>query len=378
MTTVTLEEQESIRQAARGFIREHAPVSHLRALRDADDPLGFSLDLWLDMGKLGFPGIALPEAYGGGGLGLTEQGVVAEELGRNLVPTPMLSAVLGAGAVALAGTDALKATVLSGVSVGDRVISLAVEEGHRFSPYAVTTRAERKGSGFAVTGEKSFVVDGSSSGSFVVVARTSGSPGARDGLTLLHVLADDPGVTTTRLDVVDSRNVARVKLEGVEATEDDVVGSVDRGADVLDRVLDRGTAVLSAEMLGGMQECFDRTIAYLKTRKQFGVFIGSFQALKHRAAALFCEIELTRSVVLEALRALDAGREDAPLLVSAAKARASETYVLVTNEAVQMHGGIGVTDEADIGFYLKRARVASEMLGTARHHRDRFARLKGY
>jgi alkylation response protein AidB-like acyl-CoA dehydrogenase len=378
MTTVTPEEQESIRQAARGFVREHAPVSHLRGLRDADDPLGFSLDLWLDMGKLGYPGMALPEAYGGGGLGLAELGVVAEELGRNLVPTPMLSSVLGAGAVALAGTESLKQTVLSGVSVGDRVVSLAHDEGRRFSPYAIATRAERRGGNFAVTGEKSFVLDGFVAGSFIVVARTSGAPGDRDGLTLLHVLADDPGITTTRLELVDSRNVARVKLEGVEATEVDVMGAVDRGAEVLDRVLDRGAAVLAAEMLGGMQECFDRTIAYLKTRKQFGVYIGSFQALKHRAAWLFCEVELTRSLVAEALRALDAGRPEAPQLASAAKARASETYVLVTNEAVQMHGGIGVTDEADIGFYLKRARVAAETLGTADHHRDRFARLKGY
>ncbi|HEY8086945.1 MAG TPA: acyl-CoA dehydrogenase family protein [Polyangiaceae bacterium] len=378
MTTVTLEEQESIRQAARGFVRERAPVSHLRALRDDDDPLGFSLDLWLDMGKLGYPGMALPEAHGGGGLGLAELGVVAEELGRNLVPTPMLSSVLGAGAVALAGTEALQQTVLSGVSVGDRVVSLAHDEGKRFSPYAIATRAERRGGKFAVTGEKSFVLDGFVAGSFIVVARTSGAPGDRDGLTLLHVLADDPGITTTRLTLVDSRNVARVKLEGVEATEVDVVGAVDRGAEVLDDILDRGAAVLAAEMLGGMQECFDRTVAYLKTRKQFGVYIGSFQALKHRAAWLFSEVELTRSLVAEALRALDAGRSDAPQLASAAKARASETYVLVTNEAVQMHGGIGVTDEADIGFYLKRARVAAETLGSARYHRDRFARLKGY
>jgi alkylation response protein AidB-like acyl-CoA dehydrogenase len=376
--TSTVEEQESIRQAARGFVRERAPVAHLRALRDAHDPLGFSLDLWEAMAGLGYAGMAAAERWGGAGLGLVELGIVAEELGRNLVPTPMLSAVLGAGAIELAGPDALRQAVLPGVCAGNRVVSLAHDEGNRFAPYAVTARAERRDGKIVVTGEKSLVLDGTAAGSFVVAARTAGAAGDRHGISLVHVLADDPGVTTTPLDLVDSRGAARVRFDGVAVDEADVVGALDHGADVLDRVFDRGAAVLSAEMLGGMQDCFDRTIAYLKTRKQFGVYIGSFQALKHRAAQLFCEIELTRSIVADALRALDDGRDDAPELASAAKARASDTYVLVTNEAVQLHGGIGVTDEAEIGFYLKRARVAAETLGSARYHRARFASLRGY
>ena len=378
MTTVSVEEQESIRQSARAFIRERAPVAHFRELRDAKDPLGFSLDLWLDLAKLGFPGLVVPETWGGAGLGYAELGIVAEELGRNLVPTPMLANVLGAGAVMLAGTDSLRNEVLPGVCTGERVIGLAGDEGMRFAPYAVATRAEKRGAGFSLHGEKSFVLDGYVAGSFVVVARTSGSPGEREGLTLLHALADDPGVTTTTLEVVDSRSVAKVRFDGVPVEERDIVGAVGRGADVLDRVLDRGTAVLAAEMLGGMQEALERTLAYLKTRKQFGVLIGSFQALKHRAAWMFCEVELTRSLVAEALRAVDAERSDAHELVSAAKAKATETYRLVTNEAVQMHGGIGVTDEVDVGLYLKRARVAGETLGNAGYHRDVFARARGY
>ncbi len=378
MTSVSFEEQESIRQSARAFIREHAPVAHLRGLRDAEDPLGFSLDLWLDMAKLGFSGLVVPEAYGGAGLGHAELGIVAEELGRNLVPTPILANVLGAGAVVLAGTEDLRKEVLPGVCTGERVIGLAGDEGVRFAPYQVTTRAEKRGTGFVLHGEKSFVLDGYVAGSFVVVARTSGSPGERDGLTLLHALADDPGVTTTTLQTVDARSVAKVRFDGVPVAERDIVGTVGHGADVLDRVLDGATAVLAAEMLGGMQEALERTLAYLKTRKQFGVLIGSFQALKHRAAWMFCEVELTRSLVSEALRAVDAGRADARELVSAAKAKATETYRLVTDEAVQMHGGIGVTDEADIGLYMKRARVAGETLGDARYHRDAFARARGY
>jgi acyl-CoA dehydrogenase len=185
-------------------------------------------------------------------------------------------------------------------------------------------------------------------------------------------------VTTTTLETVDARSVAKVRFDGVPVAERDIVGTVGHGADVLDRVLDGATAVLAAEMLGGMQEALERTLAYLKTRKQFGVLIGSFQALKHRAAWMFCEVELTRSLVSEALRAVDAGRPDARELVSAAKAKATETYRLVTDEAVQMHGGIGVTDEVDIGLYMKRARVAGETLGDARYHRDAFARARGY
>jgi len=378
MPSSSTEEQESIRQAARGFVRERVPVAHLRALRDARDPLGYSREVWRDMAALGFAGMAVPERWGGAGLGLAELGIVAEELGRNLAPTPLLAGVLAGGAVLIGGPDALRDRVLPGLCAGERTVALAHEEGRRFAPHAVATRAERAAGGFVLRGDKTFVADGHLAHAFVVVARTSGAPGDRDGLTLLVVPADAAGVTSARLDLVDSRNVARVRLEGVRVEESAVVGTVGGGADVLDRVIDRATAVLAAEMLGGMQAVFDRTLEYLKTRKQFGVFIGSFQALKHRAAWIFCEIELTRSLVLEALRALDEDRPDGPSLVSAAKARASDTYILVANEAVQMHGGVGVTDELDIGFYLKRARVAEHMLGAAGYHRDRFARLRGY
>jgi acyl-CoA dehydrogenase len=212
----------------------------------------------------------------------------------------------------------------------------------------------------------------------VVVARTSGDEADREGLTLFVLPASAPGVSSTRTPLVDSRGAARIRLEGVSAAPADVIGAIGRGADVLDPLLDRAAAGLAAEMLGSTQEVFDRTVAYLKERRQFGVPIGSFQALQHRAAWLLCEIELTRSVVGEALRALDEGRPDAPLLASAAKARASDTFLLAAAEAVQMYGGAGVTDELDIGFFLKRARTTEALLGTAAYHRDRFARLSGY
>jgi alkylation response protein AidB-like acyl-CoA dehydrogenase len=372
-------ERDAIRVAARAFARERAPVAHLRALRDRRDALSYSRDLWREMAGLGFAGMTVAERYGGGGLGYAELGIVLEELGRTLAPTPLLSTLLMAGgAVSLGGPDALREALLPAICAGGAVVALAHDEGARHAPYAVATRAERSGQGFVVKGEKSFVVDAHGADAFVVVARTSGAPGERAGLTLLHVPAGAPGLSTHRLDMVDSRNAARVHLDSVRVPEQDVIGAVDRGADVLDAVLSRATAALTAEMLGGLSEAFDRTIAYLKTRKQFGAYIGAFQALKHRASWMFCEVELTRSLVLEALRAIDAGRDDAPALASAAKARASDTYTLVTNEAVQMHGGIGVTDELDIGLFMKRARVAAELLGSAAYHRDRFARLRGY
>ncbi len=372
------EDRDAIRHAARKFVRERAPVAHLRAMRDAGDPLGYSRELWREMASLGFAGLTIPQRFGGGGLGFADQGVVLEELGRNLVPTPTLSATLGAGALALGGTDELRETILPRVCAGEQVVALADEEGTRYAPYAVATSAERQREGFVLRGEKSFVIDGQSADAFVVMARTSGKAGERDGLTLFLVTSGTPGVSTQRLDLVDSRNVARVRFESVRVGEREIVGIVNHGADVLDAVVVRGTAVLAAEMLGGQEEVFDRTLAYLKTRKQFGVYIGSFQALKHRAAWMFCELALTRSVVHEALQAIDAQREDARLLTSAAKARASDTYVLVANEAIQMHGGIGVTDELDVGLYLKRARVAEQTLGGAAYHVDRFARLQGY
>jgi acyl-CoA dehydrogenase len=378
MAIVSNEEQESIRRAARGFVRERAPVAHLRHLRDTRDALGFSRELWREMAHLGFAGLVLPERWGGAGLGYAALGIVAEELGRNLVPTPLLANVLGGGAVLLGGTDALRDEVLPSVCTGERVVTLAHDETTHFAPYAIATRAERHGADLVVRGEKSFVLDGHAADSLVVVARSSGEDGARDGLTLLHIPRNAPGVTTTRLDLVDSRNVARVRFDDVRVGESCVIGMVGCGADVLDPVVERGTATLAAEMLGGTQEAFERTIAYLKTRTQFGVPIGSFQALKHRAAWMFCEVELTRSLVLEAMCAIDAVRADARTLVSAAKARATDTYRLVTNEAVQMHGGVGVTDELDVGLYLKRARVAGETLGNAGYHRGFFARLRGY
>ena len=363
-TFVLTPEQEALQRAARGFVRERLPVAHLRGLRDRQDPLRLSREVWREMAALGWAGIAIAEEHGGAGLGLVEVGLVAEELGRTLAPTPLLATtVLGAGAVAL-GPEAVRAEVLPAVAAGERLLAVAFEETPRFAPGELATTARREGDGWRLDGDKTHVLDGPAADQLVIAAR--------DGLFLVD--RDAPGLTISPRAMVDSRGAARVRLDGVLVPETRRLGD----AAGLSAVIDRATAVLSAEMLGGLGEVFATTIAYLKERKQFGVPIGSFQALKHRAAHMFCEIELTRSVVRAALAALDAGRPDAAALVSAAKAKASDTYVHVAEEAIQMHGGIGVTDELDVGFYLKRARVSELTFGAAAYHRDRFGRLNGY
>jgi alkylation response protein AidB-like acyl-CoA dehydrogenase len=378
-TLVLSEEQELLRDTAREFVKERSPVASLRALRDKKDATGFDRKLWKEMAELGWAGIIFPEEYGGSELGYAELGVVLEECGRTLTAQPVLSTVLlGGNAVRLAGSEQQKKDLLTGVCAGDTVLALAFEEQARFAPYQVATRAEAADGGYRLSGEKTFVLDGHVADQLIVAGRTSGAPGDREGITLFVVPAGAGGVSITRTIMVDSRNAAKVTLDGVQVERQAVLGEPDHGAEVLDPLLDRATIGLTAEMLGGTVEAYERTIEYLKTREQFGTVIGSFQALKHRAAQMFVEVELSRSVVLEALRAVDEERADVPFLASAAKARLSDTAILVGCEAVQMFGGIGMTDEEEIGLVLKRARAASLTFGDAAWHRDRFARLRGF
>lgn len=373
------EDQELIRDTARELVQAKSPVKEMRRLRDARDPDGFSRALWKEAVELGWAGIPFAEELGGAGLGYAELGIVLEELGRTLAPTPILSTVVLAGsAIQLAGSGAQKESLLRGICDGSRILALAHQETPRFSPYRTATRAEKTAGGWRITGKKIFVLDGHVADALVVVARTAGGESDRDGLGLFLVPATQKGVAITRTTVIDGRNAAQIAFAGVEVAGDAALGAPGAAADVLDVVFDRGAAALASEMMGGIQEAFDRTLAYLKARDQFGVKIGSFQALKHRAADWFCEVELTRAIVLEALRAIDSGNENAAKLVSAAKARASDTFLLSGEEGVQMHGGIGMTDEEDIGLFLKRARAAEQTLGDASYHRDRFARLAGY
>jgi len=379
MALTLSEDQLLLKETARSFLDEKSPVSRMRELRDSEDSSGFSRALWKEMAEMGWLGIPFPEEFGGAGMGHGELACVLEQCGRVLAPEPFLSTVLlGGQAVQLGGSDALKQDVLSAICSGDRILTMAFQERGRFAPYVIATRAESDGDGYVLTGEKQFVLDAHVADEIVVVARTSGDERDRNGLTLFLVDATSAGVSTRRNLMVDGRNAGDVTLDGVKVGADRVLGQVGAGADLLDMVFDRATIGLTAEMLGTFEEAFERTLQYLKDREQFGVKIGSFQALRHRAADMWIELELARSVVREALSALDEDRGDVSELASAAKARCSDVASRITGEAVQMHGGIGMTDEEEIGLFFKRAKAAELTLGDAIHHRDRFAALRGY
>jgi acyl-CoA dehydrogenase len=375
-------EQELLQQTAREFVARRSSLRRIRTLRDTQDPDGFSRELWAEMARLGWVGILLPEELGGLGLGYMDLMVVLEELGRGLMPEPMLATVLlGANTVQLGGSAAHTQEHLPAVAAGERLLALAYQEPRsRYDPCHVETRAERAGGGFALRGEKIQVLDGHVADWLIVSTRTAGGPRDAEGITLFLVRPDTPGLRIERQTRLDGRNAALVLLDGVRVGPEAAVGEIDRGGALLARVLDRATAGLAAEMLGSMSAAFDMTVEYLKTRVQFGVPIGSFQALKHRAAKMYVEIELARSAIMQAHRVLDEGRGEPAVAraASIAKARCSDAFVLIGNEGVQMHGGIGMTDEHDIGFFLKRARAAATTFGDAAYHRDRLARLDGY
>jgi acyl-CoA dehydrogenase len=381
MDLVLSEEQELLQQTAREFVAGRSSFKRLRALRDGD-PDGFSRPLWQEMGRLGWLGIIIPVEHGGLGLGYLDLMVVMEELGRGLMPEPVLSnVVLGANAILLGGSAAQQAAHLPGVATGERLLALGYQEaGGRHRPHHVATRATAAGAGWVLSGDKVAVLDGHVADHLVISARTAGDVADAEGITLFLIPRDTAGISIQRLSRVDSRNAANVTLRDVRVGRDAVLGEAGRGGLLLGRVLDRATIALSAEMLGSMLAAFDMTIDYLKTRVQFGVLIGTFQALKHRAARMFVETELARSAVMHAHRVLDEGRDDAEVAraASIAKARCSDAFALIGDEAVQMHGGIGMTDEHDIGFFLKRARAAAVTFGDAAYHRHRMAELDGY
>jgi alkylation response protein AidB-like acyl-CoA dehydrogenase len=379
MQLVLTEDQDLLAKTAADWVAEKSPVARVRALRDSNDPDGFSRTLWKEMAELGWVGIPFSEEQGGAEMGVSELAVVLEALGRTLAPEPFIGNVMLAGSVLQrAGSEAQQKEWLPRLCEGESILALAQQErGSRFDLHRVATRAARAGEGYRLEGEKVAVLDGASADALVVVARTSGDEADREGISLFLVPAGTPGVRVTRQVRVDARNAALVHLDA-EVPGDALLGSEGAGLAPLEAAADAATVALTSEMLGSMSEAFERTLGYLRDRQQFGVPIGSFQALKHRAADMFTEIELCRSSVMAAARAVDEGLPDAPSLVSLAKARCSETGILVANEAIQMHGGIGMTDEHEIGFYLKRARVAELTLGDASWHRDRWARLSEY
>lgn len=379
MSLVLNEEQRLLQDTAKDFLSKYAPVTALRKLRDDHDTIGYAPDLWRQMTEMGWAGVILPEAYGGLEFGFLGLGVVLEEAGRTLTASPLFaSAVVGASAVLLGGNEEQKQLLLPKIANGDLTLALALEESHHHRPTHIATSATIQNDKFVLNGKKSFVLDGHSADKLIVVARSSGTNSDSSGLTLLLVDRTLKGISCQRTIMADSRNAAEIAFEDVIVPATDILGEVGEGWAVLEPVLDRGRVAIAAEMMGCALETFERTVAYLKEREQFGVLIGSFQALQHRAAHMQSELELCRSVLLQALSTVDDAPEQLPLLASLAKARLNALVKLITNEAVQMHGGIGVTDDLEIGFFLKRARVAMQIFGDSGFHKDRYATLCGY
>lgn len=384
MPLTLTEEQKQLQESAENFFKDKAPVSALRRLRDEKDSNGFCRELYKEISALGWPGTIIPGQYGGLDFGFTGLGLILEAAGRTLAATPLISSVaLSASAIILGGSEAQKNEILPKIASGDCLIALALQEGSHHRPGRQTTRAVKTPQGYRISGVKTFVIDGHVADKLIVVARSKDSGGPQpevgsDGISLFLVDANNPGVVIHRSIMVDSRNAAEIRLNDVLISDAAVIGQVDGGADILRQVIDRGNIALAAEMMGSLQAAFERTMDYIKQREQFGQIIGSFQGLQHRASQMFCEIALCKSVLIKALQGIDENDPQLSQLASLAKVQVGETFKLVSNEAIQMFGGIGMTDEEEIGFFLKRARVALQTLGDENYHLQEYASLRGY
>jgi alkylation response protein AidB-like acyl-CoA dehydrogenase len=373
------EDQAMLAETAQQFMGEEGAIAkQLRKWRDQGCKDGFGHELWKQMAEMGFTGLLVPEADGGLGMGHVEAGIVLEEIGRNLTPSPFLTSSVMAATALAAGSDEARGRWLPGLVSGDSVFAVAIDEGPKHRPERIATKAERSGNGFKLSGKKDFVVYGASADMIVVAARTSGADDDEQGVTLFAVPKDAAGVSHNSVRLVDSSMASHLTLDGVELDGDAVIGEVDGGREVLGRVLDAGRVGAAAEGVGVARGSMDMTIDYLKQRKQFGKLIGEFQALQHRAAHLYSEVEIARAVVIKAQQLLDAGAENASLMASVAKAKVGKAAGLAVKEGVQMHGGIGMTDEYDIGLYMKRDRALAEFMGDVYYHADRVARMSGY
>ena len=373
------DDQAMLADSATQFMAEEGAINkQLRHWRDRDCKDGFGHALWKQFAEMGFTGILVDEADGGMGMGHVEAGIVLEQIGRNLTPSPFLASSVLAASALKHGSDDMRGRYLPDLLLGDSVFAVAVDEGAKHRPERIKTRAEKSGNGFRLSGQKDFVIQGASADMLVVAARTSGADDDADGITLFAVPKDAAGMSHDAVRLVDSSMATHTKFDGVELDGDAVIGEVDGGREILTRMLNAGRIGAAAEGCGVASGAMDMTIDYLKQRKQFGRLIGEFQALQHRAAHLYSEVEIARAVTIKAGQLFDGGSEQAELMVSVAKAKVARAAGLAVKEGVQMHGGIGMTDEYDIGLYMKRDRALQEFLGDAYYHADRVAKLSGY
>ena len=379
MKLILTEEQEFLRDTAKDFAQERTPVAHFRALRDNNDENLWDIDIWQEMVNLGWSGILIPEEFGGSNFGVAGISVILQECGKTLTPSPLFSTgVLGAYAISNFGTQEQKEKYLPKIVNGEITTALAVDESSHHDPSKTSLVAKKMENNYILNGKKTFVIDGASADVLIVLTRTSGNSSDLAGLTLFIVDSSAEGLNKIKLDMADSRNYANINFNDVKCSNQDILGALETAGETVENILDIGRIAISSEMLGNAESAFETTIEYLKQRKQFGVLIGTFQALQHRAAEMFCEIELTKSAVMAAVHGGDERSNELQRLSSLAKTKAGETLHLVSNEAIQMHGGIGVTDEYDLGFFIKRSRVAEQIFGSSTYHTERYANLSGF
>lgn len=373
------DEELQLRSSAAEMLRKHAPVSAFRRLRDGNVQPRFDRPLWNRFAELGWTGMLVGEEHGGLAFGHRGAGLVCEEMGRNLVASPYASTCIYAVTLLAHAPGALQAQLLPAISGAQTTVALAVDEGRGFRPENTTCSAARDGNGYRLEGRKHFVIDGGFADHYLVLARTSGRAGERTGLSLFHVPAAalDPSARRA-LALVDQRDWAEVDFSGASLPASALIGEEGQAAQLLEALTDVACAHIASELLGIVDALFDTTVEHLKVREQFGAPIGSFQALQHRASHMFTRIELLRSVVMDANAALDSDREDRSLACSHARVMAGQVARLVATEAIQLHGGMGVTDELDVGLYYKRTLTLRQPYGDASYHRERFARLSGY
>ena len=374
---ILTDDQRMLQDVVRPFMAEEGAIkAQLRHWRDKGCKDGFGHGLWKQLAELGLTGILVPESAGGAGLGQVEANLVLEEIGRNLTPSPFLTTSVAA-ARALEGS-AQAERWFPGIVSGETVAALAVDEARNHNPAATALEAKRQGNGFLLNGQKQFVVHGASADLLLVAARTAGGAGESKGVTLFAVPRDTAGIEVENVALADSSKAARLTLTDVAVDADAVVGEVDDGWAPLSRALGAARAGAASELVGIAAGASEMTFDYLKQRKQFGKLIGEFQVLQHRAAHLYGEIEIARAAALKAAQLIDAGDPHAELMTAVAKAKAGKVARLAVQEGVQMHGGIGMTDEHDIGLYMKRQAVLDELFGGPRFHTGEVARLSGY
>ncbi|MDD9939719.1 MAG: acyl-CoA/acyl-ACP dehydrogenase [Myxococcales bacterium] len=365
------DEQKMLVNNVENFVKKDSPISRFRAMRDSET--GFSEEVWQHMAELGWLGLPIPEAAQGLGLPFIDTALVLEQLGKTLVPEPFVpSVVLGGMAIAKTGSSEQQARFLGPMMEGSSKLALAyAEAASRYLPNYVETTAQRGPDGYLLEGRKLWVLSGDSADTLVVSARTGGKPGDAEGVSLFVVDANQKDVTRTSLKTIDGRRAAHVELAGAQG---ELLGNEGAALPVLEEVLDLGAAAACAEGAGLLQAVFTMTRDYLEERQQFGSRIGAFQALQHRCVDMFVELELCKSaMLLAALRAESEDISERKRSISVAKSQLAMGGHFVTRQAIQLHGGIGVTDEHDVGLYFKRLNALSVEFGDEAYHLGRLA-----